>query len=64
MYTIESVKQDLPAVKIRINGKIVEGSVKGRKNRFATVRYENYQWDFAWETIVRALNNDTPLRVD
>lgn len=65
-HTIETVKRDLPKVTIRLmSGKIVEGNVTGRMNKFASVwTKDNHDgWEFAWQTIVNALNNDRPLRV-
>lgn len=63
-WTIERVKQELPKVQLRLmSGKIVTANVSGRKLKFAKVWYEEYEWDFAWETIARALNENRTLRV-
>jgi hypothetical protein len=65
-HTIETVKRDLPKVTIRLmSGKIIEGNVSGRRNKFASVWIkDNHEgWEFTWQTIVNALNNDRPLRV-
>ena len=65
-YTIETVKRDLPKVKVQIGkNKIVEANVSGRKNQFASVWTRDNQegWQFSWQTIVNCLNNDRPLKV-
>jgi hypothetical protein len=75
--TVNEVKQELPMVRIRWNGKHWWGRVSGRLNRFATV----CPWqaidkrklvttiigpciEFAWETVTRAVNSDTELHAD
>lgn len=65
-HTIETVKAELPKVQVRLmSGKIVEGQVAGRRNKFASVwTKDNHDgWEFAWQTIVNALNENRPLRV-
>ncbi len=66
VHTIETVKRDLSKVTVRLmSGKIVEGNVAGRMNKFACVwTKDNHEgWEFAWLTIVNALNNERPLRI-
>ena len=78
MWTIETVKAELPKVQVQIEvnqltktGKtkkvkmIVEGNVSGRRNKFPTIwTKDNMQgWEFAWGTIANALNNNKPLLV-
>lgn len=63
-HTIETVKAELPKVQIRLmSGKIVTGNVSGRLLKFAKVWYEDSEWEFAWATIARCLNENRPLRV-
>ena len=67
-WTPESVRRELPDVKIRLKDKtIVTGSVRGRQNQFATVFFKisgnDVQEEFAWTTIARSLNNGTPLQL-
>ena len=64
-HTIETVKRDLPKVKVNVNGRIVEGRIAGRMNQFPTVwTKDNHQgWEFSWQTIVNCLNNDRALLV-
>ena len=65
-HTIATVKRDLPKVQIKLmSGKVIEGNISGRRNKFATVwTKDNYDgWEFSWQTIVNALNNEQPLRV-
>jgi hypothetical protein len=67
VWTVEMVKEELPDVKVKhpFSNTIVTGAVRGRKNQFATVYYgdgaQACSNEYAWETIVHALNNDTPL---
>jgi len=65
MHTVETVKRDLPKVQIKIGKKLVEGKICGRMNKFATVwTKDNIDgWEFSWQIIANALNNDRPLRV-
>lgn len=66
-WTVESVKEQLPDVKVKCGKLTLIGHVRGRKNRFATVWYEHpnykkqYEFEVAWETIVYCLNNDKPI---
>jgi hypothetical protein len=64
----ERVKEELPSVKVKLimEDRIVKGYVKGRKNRFATVRVrldkDTYKdLHYAWGSVVHALNNGKPL---
>lgn len=65
IHTIETVKRDLPAVRIKVGNKIVDGEISGRLNSFATVMIESDSLgcNFTWQTIVNSLNNDKPLLV-
>ena len=60
-HSIYTVKRDLPDVKIKIDGKVVTGKVRGRMEDFATVWSGNANYEYAWQTIANALNNDKPL---
>lgn len=67
--SIEDVKRELPGVKIATGlGMIANGQLSGRENDFATVHYcaslglgIRAKAEFPWETVTRAINNDTPL---
>ena len=62
-WTAESVKEKLPDVPVKFNGKVYIGRVLGRKNRFATVSIDDgREWEWNWETIATALNNGWELR--
>ena len=71
MWTIATVKAELPSVRVRIaKGKIVDGRLSGRLNEFATVccgwSTAGRDWvdfQFSWATIARALNENRPLTV-
>lgn len=65
VYTLDTVKDLLPDVKVKVSKtKIETGKVRGRRNPFAAV-YVGYDcYEFAWQTIVNALNNDRPLLID
>ena len=70
-WTVERVKQELPEVQVRFNWRggptTIQCVVCGRKNKFATVMPFEFgsatKWQFAWETIARALNTDKALQV-
>jgi len=63
--SIEDVKRCLPEIKIRCeSGEIKTGHVYGRNLKFAKVSCDDwgcFGFDVAWETITRAINNDTPI---
>lgn len=61
MWTIEKVKKELPEVKVNLNGRVIKGNIRGRKNRFASVSIGSCSWEFAWATIVHSLNSNKPL---
>lgn len=67
MWTIESVKSELPNVKVKpVSGPNKIGVVRGRKNKFATVLVADGPFsgfEVAWDTIVNCLNNDRPIRL-
>lgn len=65
VHTIESVKEQLPKVQVKVDGKIITANVSGRRNRFATVWTKQNMdgWEVAWSTIVDSLNSGNPLRV-
>ena len=63
-HSIQTVKRNLPEVKVKVGSKIVIGKVIGRMLDFATVTVIGANYEFAWATIVNALNNDKPLRID
>ena len=64
MWTIERVKAELPPVMVKMpNGEITIGTVRGRRLDFPVVSAGIVNADFAWKTIVDALNNEKPLLV-
>lgn len=65
MWTIERVKEELPKVQVKMNAKlVVTGRVTGRKLDFAGVYVGDvFMGEYAWQTIVNALNNNKPLLV-
>ena len=64
MDSIYTVKLNLPTVKVKVNEKIVTGKVTGRMLDFATVIVNGVNYEFSWQTIANALNNDRPLRIE
>lgn len=67
-WTPEKVRETLPYVSVRINGRNVIGRVSGRKNRFASVSlgYSTALQQFvdrtySWEAVARSLNTGEPL---
>ena len=67
MWTTNSVRAALPDVEVQLRGEIlVMGRVYGRENRFATVVTQTLNplsLEYAWSTIARSLNTNTPLTV-
>lgn len=69
MHSPETVKRDLPDVKLRLpSGRETTGAVRGRKCEFATVFYlggdgEDCTVAYAWSQIANALNANRALRV-
>ena len=61
MRTIDKVKADLPAVAVKVNGRLVVGTIKGRMNDFATITFElggcDISFEASWECVTRAVNN-------
>ncbi len=75
--TVAEIKRDLPMVKVKYNGNLYWGRVSGRLNKFATVSpYQKIDgkklistiigpcYEFAWETVTRAVNENRVLSVD
>jgi hypothetical protein len=76
--TIEKVKKDLPEVTLIWNGKRYSAKISGRLNPFASVYGRKTvkrgkttyvmpfpatpDFQFAWETIARAITNNKPIR--
>jgi hypothetical protein len=61
--SIEEIKNLLPNVQVKMrNGKVIVGTLRGRKLRFAVVRVdEDIVLEYAWETIQHSINSNTPL---
>jgi hypothetical protein len=66
MWTIEAIKNQLPPVKVLLNGRVFDGKITGRKNNFPMIYVFGTPigWEFSWEAIQNSLNSGTPLRVD
>lgn len=64
--TVDQVKETLPEVEVKRNGKIYAAKVRGRRMPFAEVYWETdcgpMSAEFAWETVTNAINNGTMLR--
>jgi hypothetical protein len=64
MWTISKVKDELPTIKVKHNGKIYDGQINGRRLDFPRVTIKvNGEWikaEFAWQTLVNCLNTDKP----
>jgi hypothetical protein len=62
-WSAETVRQDLPDVKVKLDGRILDCRTCGRLNEFATVFVHGYamQWQFSWHAIAHSLNSGRPL---
>jgi len=60
---IKEIKEKLPPVQVKYNGKIYTGRIIGRKLDFPTVYIEENQraWSFSWQSIERAINTNKYL---
>ena len=73
--TLAEIKEKLPRVKVKLaSGRVVEAALSGRKNTYASVYYPTdpqfvrgfftqHKWEFSWEAIEQAINNNTSLIV-
>jgi hypothetical protein len=60
--TIDEVKENLPDVPVRVNGKVQFCPVRGRRNQRATVfvnfsGHESIPVEYTWPAVCRAANN-------
>lgn len=63
--TIEQVKEQLPCVEVRYQGKTVMALVRGRQNKFASVSLwpsHDVSFEYSWEAVHRAVVTGNPLR--
>jgi hypothetical protein len=60
---VSEIKEALPDVKVKSDGQVYTGYVRGRLNRFATVWIPELDKSFevAWETITFCVNNNVAL---
>ena len=63
MRTIQEIKDTLPNITVKINkNSFMVGTVRGRKNKFATVTIGSgnleRSFEFSWEAVQRAYNNN------
>lgn len=63
MLTIKEIKEQLPDVKIRVNGKVETGKVRGRALQYAVVFVGDNSWEYSWEAMQRAVNKNRILEV-
>ena len=63
MWTLDTVKRELPPVPIRIGKRLYTGRITGRRLPHATVSVGETGYPFAWVTIVRVLNTGGALSV-
>jgi hypothetical protein len=63
MWTIDTVKDVLPPVRIRIGTQDYTGTIAGRQLPYAMVYVGEVGYPFSWHAITRALNTDAPLHV-
>ena len=61
-WTADKVREELPFVAVRINGRNVIGRVLGRLLPFAGVIVGDVKFDVAWETVANCLNSGRPIQ--
>lgn len=65
--TIDGIKRDLPPVYVKVFNTTVQAAISGRQLKYAIVQTNflsnNLSWEFSWEAIQYAINNDTALIV-
>ena len=59
--TLNEVKNILPDVKVKYHGIIYAGQVRGRKCDYATIYFNDVHADWSWESVTRAVSQNTPL---
>lgn len=62
MATVAYVKEHLPKVKVKIGKKVYSGTVRGRKNAFASVCVGGECHEVSWETVARCYTAKTAIR--
>lgn len=63
MWTLATVKDLLPPVRIRLGTQDSTGTIAGRSLPYAVVYVGETGFPFSWHAITRALNTSTPLSV-
>lgn len=61
---VEEVKRDLPEVKVSFEGKVMKGYIRTGDTEYAYVHLKSLpgtKFQYDWEQIVDAVNNDTIL---
>lgn len=64
-WTADSVREDLPDVRVKVMGEVKDARVCGRLNQFAMVYLHGYpaSWEFSWDAVAHSLNSGKPLIV-
>jgi hypothetical protein len=59
MITITEMKERLPNITVKVEkNAFMVGQVSGRKNQFATVTTGRGSFEFSWDAVTRAYNNN------
>ena len=66
MWTIATVKDQLPPVRVQVGKTVYTGCLAGRQTQFPTVYYGPFSGtmaknEWSWDAIVRSLNTNRPL---
>ena len=66
MYTLETLKQELPDVQVKRGGKVYKAHIQGRALPFPQVWCPELDrsYEFAWKTVLNAVNNNTILNFE
>lgn len=65
MWTIKRIQEERPAVQVMVDGKKLTGMIVGTRLEYPMMRVHHgpasRSFEFAWETIIRALEENRTL---
>ena len=60
--SIEQVRMNVGSVRVEVDGETHWFRILGRLDKFATLTCGHYRFEYSWEAVQRAHNNNTPLK--